>query len=80
MAIEAGGKPLSEHAIKIVGGLVLVVIGVVVVNIDPSGLGALVVIFNVVGGIIALVGAIGAGVRAGNREVIEELRRNRRAG
>lgn len=72
------GKPLSEQAVKIVGGLVLVFIGVVLVNIDPSGLGALVFIFNVVGGIIALIGVVGAGVRAGNREVIEELRRSRR--
>ncbi len=72
---RSGGKRLSEHAVKIAGGLVLVVIGVAVVSIEPSGLGALVLIFNIVGGIIALIGAIGAGVRAGNREVVEELRR-----
>lgn len=69
---------MSEHAAKMLGGLGLVVVGVVLATIDASGLGALIVILNVVGGAIALIGVVGAGVRAGNREVVEELRRGTR--
>lgn len=49
-------------------------VGTAIVNVG-DGLGILGVFINLVGGVILLIGVIGAGVQAGNREVVAELRR-----
>lgn len=67
---------MSEHGAKMLVGGILVVIGTFAVNAGVV-FGALV---NLVGGVILLIGIVGAGVAAGNREMLRELQRSRGAG
>lgn len=63
---------MSEHARKIATGVIVLTLGTFLVNSDAGLIGVFV---NLVGGIILLVGIVGAGVQAGSREVVAELRR-----
>lgn len=65
---------MTEHTGKIVLGALVLMVGTAIVNVG-DGLGILGVFINLVGGVILLIGVIGAGVQAGNREVVAELRR-----
>ena len=66
-------RRMNEHAPKIVGGLILT--GVAILLPEPLG-----VLVTALGMVTLAVGAIGAGVQAGTREIVEELRRPRKAG
>ena len=67
---------MSEHAGKILAGGVLVAIATWFMN-SGMGLSLFGVALNLIGGIVLLIGVIGAGVQAGNRELLHEMRRSR---
>lgn len=72
--LDDGESAVSEHTRRIVTGVVVLILGTLVLNLD-SGLGLVGAFVNLVGGVILLVGIVGAGVQAGNREMVAELRR-----
>ena len=68
---------MGEHAGKILGGAILVAIGTF---FGMAAMGEFGIILNLIGGIMLFIGVIGAGVQAGNRELLDEMRRSRAAG
>lgn len=68
---------MNEHRIRIAFGVFFLLLGTILVNVELVPIGILV---NLLGAIILLIGVIGAGVQAGNREVLEEVRRVGAAG